>query len=173
MIRFIHIPKCAGTTVGKMLGRNHIPFRVGLPDQQHTRHWFARNFNDGLDTFTVVRNPLTRLVSHYEWMRRLPRYRDISFDRFVGERFDSGRAKRGWIPQREWTHDQEEVTRLVTHVLHYENLQDELLVLFPQITGKFLHLNSGSIADHLAYYNAHTRSMVEEHFRVDFEEFGY
>jgi hypothetical protein len=173
MMRFIHIPKNAGTTVGKMLGRNGIEFMVGMDGQQHTRHRYARDFCDGFDSFAVVRNPYTRAVSWFEWIRRMPKYADLEFDDFVLNRFNSGRARLAWTPQTEWTHTALHETQLVTHILRYETLERDLKALFPAIGGKWLHLNSGGIVDYDAYYTEQTRRAVTESFSEDFINFGY
>ena len=173
MIRFIHIPKNAGTTVGKMLGRNGIDFIVGEGDQQHTRHRYARDFRDGFDSFAVVRNPYTRTVSWFEWIRRMPKYKHLEFDEFVLTRFDKGRARSAWQPQTEWTHTALHETQLVTHILRYETLEHDLKALFPSISGKFKHLNSGGITDYDAYYSSLTRDTVTQAFYEDFINFGY
>src|SRR5210317_863122 len=169
MIRFIHIPKNAGTTVGKMLGRNGIDFVVGEGDQQHTRHRYARDFRgEPWQSFAVVRNPYTRTVSWYEWISRLPKYANMSFDEFVLSRFCKGRAKSAWQPQTEWTHTALHQTQLVDTIIHYETLERDLVQLFPSITGKFLHLNSGGIEDHGAYLGSLTRDVIREVFWEDF-----
>ena len=173
MMRFIHIPKNAGTTVGKMLGRNGIPFVVGMPDQQHTRHWFGRDFQDLLPRFAIVRNPLTRMVSWYEWIRRLPNYSSMSFDQFVIGRVERGRARMAWTLQTEWTHCEQRQQRVVETILRYEHLERDLRLLFPSMGPKFLHLNSGSIVDYSAYYTPTTRKIVREAFYEDFMNFGY
>ena len=174
MIRFIHIPKNAGTTVGKMLGRNGIEFVVGDGGRQHMRHRYARDFrSEPWDSFTVVRNPYTRVVSWYEWIRRLPNYSRLEFDQFVLSRFDTGRARLAWMPQTEWTHTALHETQLVTHILKYETLERDLRDLFPTIQGKWLHLNSGGITDYDAYYSSFTRDSVTEAFYEDFINFGY
>ena len=170
MIRFIHIPKNAGTTVGKMLGRNGIEFVVG---KDGYRHGAAHAFDQSLPSFAVVRNPYTRTVSWYEWMCRNPKYARISFDDFVLGRFSSGRGRHAWTPQKHWTHSQDGATQLVTHILRYENLQEDLVGLFPAISGKWLHLNSGGIVDYDAYYTDQTRRAVTESFSEDFINFGY
>ena len=174
MIRFIHIPKNAGTTVGKMLGRNHIPFVVGDGDQQHTRHRLARDFRgEPWESFAIVRDPYTRMVSWYEWCRRLPKYAAIPFDEFVLSKYNKGRAKRAWMTQTEWTHTALHQTQLVTHILKYETLERDLRDLFPTIQGKWVHLNSGGIKDYDAYYSSLTRDTVTQLFYEDFMNFGY
>lgn len=173
MIRFIHIPKNAGTTVVKMLARNHIPFRVGHPAQQHTRHRFCSAFGDGLPTLAIVRHPLTRVVSHWQWIRRHPSYRDLSFERFVCEKYSRGRARLAWQPQWLWTHCARTQQQLVTHLVRYEHLREQLCQLFPTLGGKWLHLNSGGIVNHMAHHTEQTRRIVLEHFARDLELFGY
>ena len=156
-----------------MLSRNHIPHEIGYATQPHTRHRFARDFSDDLPSFAVVRNPYTRVVSWYEWIRRLPRYIDISFDDFVLNRVQRGRARLAWTPQTEWTHSADGHTRLVGTILRYEHLEQDLRKLFPHMGSKFLHLNHGGISDHWAYYTEQTRSAVAESFSEDFINFGY
>ena len=172
MIRFIHIPKNAGTTVGKMLGRNQIEFVIG-DREQHTRHRYARDFRDSFDSFAVVRNPYTRTVSWFEWIRRYPKYSKWQFDEFVKEARDKGRARHAWTPQIHWTHDFDLQTPLVKHILRYENLEEDLRTLFPSMSGKFLHLNGGGIKRYNDYYNDELRSIVYSRFKEDFDTFKY
>ena len=156
-----------------MLGRNSIPFVVGEGEQQHTRHRLARDFRDGLDSFAIVRDPYTRMVSWYKWCCRLPKYSAIPFDEFVLAKYNKGRAKRAWMTQTEWTHDLMHQTQLVTHILKYERLQHDLCNLFPQIQGKWLHLNGSGIENYDAYYSSLTRDAVTAAFYEDFINFGY
>jgi len=174
MMQFIHIPKNAGTTVSKMLGRNGIQFRVGASTGPHTRHWYARQFTRGdlAESFAIVRNPYTRVVSYYEWIRRRPKYRNLEFDEFVLTNYSVGRARTAWQPQWDWIHSMEG-EQLVKHILRYETLEEDLIALFPTITGKFKHLNSSGIKDYDAYYSALTRDAVAEWFSIDFMTFGY
>jgi hypothetical protein len=72
---FIHIPKCGGNTVSGKLTMPHTriePNSAIVPiDGMVTGHVTVEKFFDGINTsfFTVIRHPLERAISHYNYNR--------------------------------------------------------------------------------------------------------
>jgi hypothetical protein len=182
MFRFIHIPKTGGTTVEKALRRNGVEFLVGTGGSDNKRiadrHRFALHYaHENIPRVTVVRNPYTKLLSHYGWMRRLGRriYNSYSFERFVREQFNIGRAYRAWFTQTAYTHTsalpgESRGRCLVDTVLRFETLNEDLARLYG--CERIPHLNS-TLLDPRDYYTRELEQMVRDAFAIDFEVFNY
>lgn len=89
-LAFIHIPKNAGTTIEKLALSHHIRWGRHLTEEDHLikqlnadtvphiqYNWhipprFLKRYNpyEAFDTFCVVRNPLSRILSEYKWAHR-------------------------------------------------------------------------------------------------------
>jgi hypothetical protein len=73
---FIHIPKCAGTSIEQFLrdnGKNHIEYH-GVRDNRSMHHFTILDFKREVPhlyrsyyKFSIVRNPYDRLLSEYYW----------------------------------------------------------------------------------------------------------
>jgi len=173
MIRFIHIPKTAGTTVGKWLRRNDIDHIIGESLNRYSRHWPMHRCTTLLDawSFAVVRSPFTRTCSYWRWMQRLPNYRDISFEQFCREKTNWGRVRQAWIPQTWWTHDSSNRI-IVDAIIRMEELPHALWDLFG-IRTKLGRLNTTSGPTDEELHTKETLAIVREHFAADLEQFGY
>ena len=174
MIRFIHIPKNAGTSISKWLRKTQTPHIVGISlDDHNSRHWPATRFgSESMEiTFATVRHPLARACSYWRWMRRLHRYRSIPFRQFVEQKIARGRASTAWTPQHWWTHD-EAGTQLVSHIIRVEDLPHALWDLVgTQLKLKVLNTSEGE-ADH-ELLEPDLRDIIMQHFQRDCELFGY
>jgi len=62
---FIHIPKCAGSSVNQQLKLKSVGFSGHSPASYHSE------FLDKYFSFTFVRNPYDRIVSAYKYFRKL------------------------------------------------------------------------------------------------------
>lgn len=61
---FVHIPKCAGSSINQELNLKSVGFSGHSPMSYHSEH------SDYL-SFTFVRNPYDRIVSAYKYFRKL------------------------------------------------------------------------------------------------------
>jgi hypothetical protein len=178
MLYFIHINKTGGSS---------IEVALGLPMEHKT----ARQKIDevGWDawqkafTFSVVRNPWDKVVSHYcfrvatnqtglgdghlsfgEWVRacyreKNPRYLDKPMM---------------FMPQLDWIAD-EDGRVLVDFVARFERLSADMGWLQERIGRRFTlgHYNKTEREPYRTYYDERSRAIVEDWFARDIEAFGY
>ena len=85
---FIHIPKCAGTSIEQSLfGKPYVDWDAERKIwKQHStaaqiREYYCENYNNYY-SFTFVRNPWDKLVSDYFWIQRHLKIKD-SFKNFL------------------------------------------------------------------------------------------
>ena len=181
---FVHIPKCAGTSVRRSLfGRDggHRPleiFRTMVPPEM-----FDRSFK-----FTFVRNPWDRLVSAFFFLQKSDLERNQRFARrnlsAYGD-FDS--FVRQWLTRKNiwsFTHFLPQVhficidKRLgVDFVGFYENLAEDFAAVAKKINRPTALLEEnrlgGRAKDYRQYYTDETRNIVAEVYAEDIGLLGY
>ena len=181
---FVHIPKCAGTSVRQSLfGRQggHAPletFRTMVPPEV-----FERSFK-----FTFARNPWDRLVSAFFFLKKSDLKRNRRFARrnlSAYNDFDS--FVRQWVTQKSvwrFTHFLPQHhficidKRLgVDFVGFYENLAEDFAIVAKKI-GRPTALREenrlgGRAKDYQQYYNDETRNIVAEAYAEDIALLGY
>lgn len=177
---FIHINKTAGTSIGKA---------IGLPVKDHltAREVIARIGKEQWQkayTFTLVRNPWDKVVSHYEYRRKKNKTeiaaRGISFADWVKMTYGADKDTfyynnpRSFQAQVEWLKDEkgkisldyigklESINEDFNHIKHAIGLDAEIP-----------HLNASKRANYQSYYDDETRDIVAHWFREDIKEFGY
>jgi hypothetical protein len=181
---FVHIPKCAGTSVRQSLfgrGGGHRPletFRTMVPPEL-----FKQCFK-----FTFVRNPWDRLVSAFFFMKKCDVERNQRFARRHLSAFnDFDSFVRQWVTRKNvwsFTHfipqhhficiDQ----RLgVDFVGFYENLPEDFATVAEKI-GRPTKLRDenrlgGRAKDYRQYYNDETRDIVAKAYAEDIALLGY
>jgi hypothetical protein len=181
---FVHIPKCAGTSVRRSLfGRDggHRPleiFRTMVPPEM-----FDQSFK-----FTFVRNPWDRLVSAFFFLQKSDLERNQRFARRNLSAFtDFDSFVRQWLTRKSiwnFTHflpqhhficiDQ----RLgVDFVGFYENLSEDFAIVAKKIgrptTLRDENRLGGRAKDYRQYYNDETRQMVADVYAEDIALLGY
>lgn len=175
MIRFIHIKKNGGTSVYKFLRKNKIECLVGPASNMKTvynQHISAKVYkNEDTWKFCVCRNPYTRTVSFFNWIKKNPKYNFLTFENFVINKYDEGRALGAWGLQLEYILDDDK-TCLVDKIFRFENLEQDIKNHF-QLDTKFPHLTKSTFDKYENYYNDELRNIVFEHYREDFEYFNY
>ena len=175
---FVHINKTGGSSVERALGlpidhRTALEWRHDLGEREWRRRF----------TFSVVRNPWDRTVSHYHyrvqtnqtglgdapigfgaWVRRVfadrdPRYLD---------------QPKMFMPQTDWLSD-EDGELLVDRVCHFEHLAEEVAQVGDEI-GRALHLphvKASPRGPYRTYYDDETRRLIGAWFRDDIDRFDY
>ena len=200
---FFWIPKCAGTSIYKLLAlhgcpegrwdsplapfnnRGLITFgHVHVPDLVCARvvseDFFRRAFK-----FAFVRNPFDRLVSlffYLKWIRCPDVPEEMDFDGFcraVEERTPpvglyNYRGLNQCNPMAAWLLDTDG-NLLVDEVGRFENLEADFARIGAKmgIRASLPHENRGDHAGYRSYYNRESRRMVERFYHKDIEVFGY
>jgi hypothetical protein len=186
---FIHVPKCAGTSLKQAL--EHCGFRKILLDLdvEDVRTGFFRlgtaaRMQRHLDPdfwrrsvkFAVCRNPYDRLVSAWSFCRAGGQL-DAPFDYFV-RNMASYRAY--WV---EWHCTMPQLQHLLIdgvpvadHVLRFERLDEDFEVIRRLLGRPDLRLPYANRSPHAPYQEHYTRELQDlafEHFAPDFAYFGY
>jgi hypothetical protein len=187
---FIHIPKCAGTSIKLALnlpGRGHPPWQ-----------YFARNFPKEWQTyskFCVVRNPWDRVVSAFCYAKMKESYwhrehtdrhpdadvlRDASFAdccRMLETQRDKLKHE-SWHPQHAWIAgvDDGRAVCMVNHILRHETLSrdfTEYAKLIGYKGGELPVVNRSERSDYAAYYDDETREIIGRVYATDIQLLGY
>ena len=177
---FIHINKTAGTSIGRA---------VGLPLKHHltAAEVISRIGKDKWQaayTFTFVRNPWDKVVSHYEYRRKKNKTeiasRNIPFPEWVKLTYGLDKDPfyynnpRSFQPQVEWLKDDvgdisidfigkfESINADFNHVRNIIGIDESLP-----------HLNASNRASYQSYYDDETMEIIADWFHEDIKEFGY
>lgn len=175
---FVHINKTGGSSIEVAL---RIPHQhktaLELRRQVGERRWSDRF------SFTIVRNPWDKVVSHYYYRVTTNQTRlgdePVGFNEWVqrtyGEKdpryYDNPKM---FLPQLEWITD-EYGRIIVDYVGRFEHLEDEFRRICQIIgcTAELPHLKRSSRGDYRALYTAESVDIVCRWFIKDIETFGY
>ena len=175
---FVHINKCAGSSVEIALGigKRHAT-AMTMRRQMGAEEW-ARRF-----TFSIVRNPFDRLASIFYYRLRTDQHglgdRHIGFNRWVAKVLAEKHASYigeplMLLPAANWLVD-ETGEILVDRVARFETLgQDwagiaEVLGVSPTLRVTNWNLRP----PYRGLFTRETRALVEETYRADLNCFGY
>ncbi len=149
---------------------------LALPKEsrlERGRQQFASYFK-----FGFVRNPWDRVVSLYERKEALELRNKMSFEQFVEWIEYSSATCIHSSPHRyqlDWFVDPNGVV-LADFIGRFEHLAEDWASVAKKLglNEKLPHSRPNPRARHYSeYYNARTRSIIEEKFKVDIERFGY
>jgi hypothetical protein len=195
---FIHIPKTAGRSVRSSL-RPHcytklqelkrvidlITVPLGMKPSQFPKSRYSSLSGHplGLDyinqlggafykyyRFTFVRNPYQRMISYYNWrIRNKAISETIQFSEFVRMIV----AKNELIPQYDFITDRAGGS-LVDYVGKVESIEEDFKVITKNIgiEAPLPHKNTAP-RHQKTYFDAGTKSIVDEYYKNDLETFGY
>jgi hypothetical protein len=171
---FIHIPKTAGVsirnTLDETLPHEHLPaseIKSRLGGKEYT-------------VFTVIRNPLDRMVSAYHYLKQYkPKIMpSTSFEEWVFyTKKNWGRLKLGppeadhiYPTQTHWLN-----ADLPIKILRFERLIEDWEELAHQINAptKLLHINASIHEQWIKYYTVDTIKIVIDLYQQDMERFDY
>ncbi|ELR97924.1 sulfotransferase family 2 domain-containing protein [Gloeocapsa sp. PCC 73106] len=184
---FVHIPKTAGTSLGKTI------FEDRDPSVSHSDAFYYQVFDTKLFKeyfkFTFVRNPWDRLVSSYNYFKK----RDIqdehkkivesfdNFDGFVSALEDIQLAKKifklsHFRPQYQFVCDLRH-NLLVDYIGYFETLEqdfEQIVIKLNRPELKLPHLNSSKEGlDYRDFYTEKTQKILAALYSEDIELFGY
>ncbi|WP_156819989.1 sulfotransferase family 2 domain-containing protein [Synechococcus sp. PCC 7336] len=176
---FIHINKTGGSSIEKALDLSFKHETALEKIQKIGRSQWNKKF-----TFTVVRNPWDKVVSHYhyrvqtnqtnlgvepiefrEWVKLSYRDKDPFY-------YDMPKM---FMPQSDWISDNDG-TILVNFVCRFENLQNDFEKVCKSLKRKaeLPHLKSSKRKKHYKdYYDEETIEIVRSSFSKDIKNFGY
>ena len=179
---FIHITKTGGTSVETALGGK-------LHDHRACKKYieeYGDDIFDRLPSFTIVRNPWDKMVSHYAYLRlhkkaneknKVPwssKVKDLSFDQWL-EKIANGEQVTAF-PLRHFNYIKVNGKIVVKHIIRFENLQEDFNKACSKIgieATKLPHLNKSNHAHYSCYYNEKTKNIIGKHYKEEIDYFGY
>ncbi len=176
---FIHINKTGGSSIEKALSiRHEHKTAIEKRDEFSERLW-SRRFS-----FSIVRNPWDKVVSHYyfrvmtnqtglgnkavdfkTWVRLAYEEKDPAY-------YDNHKM---FMPQLDWLTNCDG-DMLVTYVGKFEELQEAFKIICGEINMnhcRLPHVKKSSRGDFREYYNAQSAQIISSYFKKDIEYFGY
>ncbi len=175
---FIHINKTAGTSIKHSLK---------LPWEHQTALEKRRNLGpvewEKRFSFSIVRNPWDRVVSHYHYRFEAQQggltADEINFNDWVRQTYGKRNPKffnrpKFFMPQLDWISD-EDGEVMVNAIYRFENLEEDFKLICRKIDLKasLSHLRSSRRGPYRDYYKDDTRALIESWFKCDIRHFGY
>jgi hypothetical protein len=186
---FIHIPKCAGTSIVNSLNMDTSGhYSAGKVVAQQPIH--PKIHDPEYISFTLVRNPWDRLVSCYELARMdiRPYYehehedyalmKNIKFSDVIqllaNPMYNHIFRHPGWRPQEHWVYDDDNKCN-VDYIFKMENMHKELPEFFKkfELHVDIKHLNKSSRSNYTDYYTPELVEIVGEIYKSDIQKFEY
>jgi hypothetical protein len=181
---FVHIPKCAGTSIRRSL----FDRKGGHPPLETLRTMVPKEVFDRSFKFTFARNPWDRLVSAFFFLKKSEVERNRRFARrHLSAYSDFDSFVRQWVtPKSVWrfTHFYPQChficidQRLgVDFVGFYENLAEDFAIIAKKIGRPTALVEENRLGgrekDYQKYYNDETRNIVAEAYAEDIALLGY
>jgi len=185
MIRFIHIPKTAGTSVIDWLRHNKVPFKLGRysPHKGYTKQhstaydWHSAYPEKERNFFTIVRNPFTRIVSYYNFLVAL-NVVACDFKTFIRnpeQNFVNGHKP--WKKQVEYLLHPKTNKFLVKKIFKFENNFEKQMKNYFKIKQPLPKNNVGIIDNSLYmekyFSDSEDYNIIKKYFYDDFKILGY
>jgi Sulfotransferase family len=191
---FIHIPKCAGSSIHRALGVLHTQRSLTVGKPKYHKHAKAVKVREVLGPawnkcfkFAFIRNPWDLMVSSYHWWltyaeifpalhQDIARVREMgSFSVFIRSEFGQSMLNehRG-SDLTEWISDGDEI--IVDFVGRYENLNEDWSKVCRALNVPALPLareNRVVRQDYRVFYDDESRELVANRFARTIELFGY
>lgn len=175
---FIHINKTGGSSIEHALGVGLDHSTAAEKFEQLGAEAWAKKF-----TFTMVRNPWDKVVSHYHWRVKTNQTgiadQGLEFSEWVRRAFGDQDPRyhddpRMFMPQRQWLVDRND-QMIVEFVGRFENLADDFEVIRRRLDldATLGHAKPTTRDHYRTYYDSTTQELVERVYAEDLEEFGY
>lgn len=177
---FIHINKTAGTSIAKCIG---LPKKRHLTAKQIIKITGKKKFDEAFK-FAVVRNPWSKVVSHYQYRVRtkqnaLGEY-PIPFDVWVSKTYGEEKDLKYYdfpkmfMPQVDWLRDDKGIIS-VNKIIKFEELPEAFDEIAKEIgiNSSLPKLNTTNKVDYRAMYDETSKLVIAQHFKEDIELFNY
>jgi len=175
---FVHINKTGGSSIEKALGAGLDHSTALEKYRQLGAAAWRRKF-----TFTVVRNPWDKVVSHYHYRKKTNQTglgeNPIDFSEWVHRcyvdqdpvYYDQPRM---FMPQRQWLVDEQDQL-LVEFVGRFESLPQDFERICQRlgVRASLGHAKPSARGGYRNYYDAATRDIIGRVFAADLETFDY
>ena len=199
---FFHLPKNAGTSVSSELLKNenyYYPWVITskiLRKFKKTDNFFFDNFQqkiylftshetvktiekkisseifDNFFKFAVVRNPYSRFVSRYNYMKLTNTLKELNFPEFLKKH-----VKLSLIADQQYKFLLNKSGKIgVDKIIKFENIDEEMAEWRKKINlkpSKFKKLNISTTDNYKDYYDNDTKKIVEDFCKEDLEFFNY
>jgi len=186
-ILFIHIPKCAGTSIAKLLDWSVVWGDRHRPLQSYTEE-YSEDFLESCFKFTIVRNPWDRMVSWYFYHKH-PQYKvktKEAFQSWVKEGMSTHWSLPGKIiGQRDWNnYDELSIIDFLNndknidldYIGKVEALDKDMEHICKKTNTKYKPLpkrNTSKRLHYTEYYDEETKNIVRNRFSRDLSLFPY
>lgn len=198
---FVHIPKCAGTTIEKIMGTStheeyYCPWKQRRIGSRKTyQHFTYMELKEELDiewkdyyVFSVVRNPYERFVSEYNFRKnifsatKIPSDDPKSFEQFVENLKDpvSRRIVRfdGHLEtQTSYLENNSKKIENFINIFKFEDLTPcwDILEKKTGVIYKKDYWSRKSVEEtpYQNFYTKETKNIVYDFYKEDFKNFGY
>jgi len=176
-LRFIHIPKNAGSSLIDYLDTNGINYSLGVEPTRKGSHRpsFVWRDEDTLK-FTICRNPYTRVVSYYNYISQNEENWNHTFEEFVRNSLvpKTFSIPNPWIPQAWWICDNIVYQKIVVdQIFKMEDNLEVSLNSFFGVNYSFPKMNVSTFDDYDKYYSVELRNIIYQRLRIDFELLEY
>ncbi len=185
---FIHIPKCGGTSIERVLQNQSFVFQR----HYHISHRELNKNHNNYFKFTFVRNPYDKIVSEYKWFTNTEHnypgkhvkdfYNGVDFKTFVKiftewpkSKSKHNRNKGDYYHGLSYTHLLQPINQ-INFIGRFENFQEDFDIVCDKIGIPQQELPHKYATDHkhyTEYYDDETREIVAERYAKDIEYFGY
>jgi chondroitin 4-sulfotransferase 11 len=175
---FIHINKTGGSSIENAL-KIPLEHKTATEKQQQLGE---KEWNKKL-TFTVVRNPWDKVVSHYHYRVKTNqtnlRNKPIKFKEWVKLTYKNMDETyydkpKMFMPQTSWITDSNGKI-IVDEILNFENLNEDFNSVMVKL-GKQIplpHLKRSNHINYKTYYDTETVEIVDNWFKEDINNFDY
>lgn len=200
-ILFVHIPKCAGSSIAQSLGIKQTfgegefddcppdtEILYGIKDGIVLQSLCLEYYNDYIDEdlnkykiLTCVRNPYERIISDYSWYDRRFKNDFLGYCKFVKKTLYETKDKKELMKYHRGLfinhflpqYEYINNTNLDVKILYVENLDDGFNKLFPDIILEHINKSKHDSYESFLKDKKECVSIINEIYKIDFEKFGY
>jgi chondroitin 4-sulfotransferase 11 len=189
---FIHIPKCAGKSIGQMFASDYGTVSWNKTHDREMVHGTLQEIKESHSNvgdrfiFTFIRNPFERVVSSYAYLSKrigvVGTFEDFLYKRAVYQKKLTDPSLKKVVeilldirPCYDYLCD-EHGRVLIDFIGRFEQLQQDFDLLRYMLhldLSTLKHKNKSIHKQYKKYYNQQTREFVQKRFEMDLDHFKY